>query len=209
MHYILFLNFIIFISATPLCKEGYYFLNGTCVECDKYCLDGKCIDGIGCQECQPKYYFNETNRCNPCVLNCEKCTGDTLETCTKCKDGYYKSNISQICLLPYGCIDYEDFIGCKSCKEHYQLNNSMCIYKCDGCSDGYCTTIGCEKCSNWFKKSDNFGDCTKLAVGKIVFVIIIILIIILVLVGIISGILFFIKRQKRHQQYEDAYHNVN
>lgn len=122
------------------CKEGYYYLNGFCFNCDK--------GSPGCKKCNVTETQNQNGQkaynyiCQECLSNeyrlsefgtCEKCK---ISYCLKCK--FRDDNLSQECM---------------QCEPNYYLANDGI---CKSCYDLYFGEGYCHYCSD---NSSNFNYC--------------------------------------------------
>ena len=175
------------------CKEGYYYLNGICLNCTEG-LPGckKCIIQVEnnekkyiCKECLSNEYIldNEYNTCNHCSISyCSKChyIDNNSIQCDKCDEGYYLNYLNECrkCRTVYidngiceicsdNDQDYES--GICSCYNYYTLiDNSTCISCPDNCP--YCeynkqtNKIECKRCDSGFSVNKQ-KTCTACGEG--------------------------------------------
>lgn len=146
-----------------LCPEGLLTWNGTCV---KSCPHGT---------------FAQEELCTPCIEHCQQCL--SLDTCTKCDNGYYLLNSSvavqcvTTCPLSYvlhhsnfcqpcppNCMVCYDPWMCHSCKEGfvYYAPNQVCQ---PNCPEGYFASaanqcVSCKPpCSTCSSSASNCSSC--------------------------------------------------
>ena len=151
------------------CKEGYYELNGLCLDCSlaspgcKRCsADIQSIDGqidykYKCLEClNDEYKMNENGICEKCEMdNCLKCRFNVSnKECLKCEsDLYYLSSNKQ----------------CKRCHQNIYIPNGYCTICSDNLTDFESAKCFCQR--NYFLNKNNscsFGieGCSILFLGK-------------------------------------------
>ena len=158
------------------CKEGFYNLNGICLNCSigspgcskcSYEVQEEETEGnFKCYECISKEYrLTEFGECEHCsVKNCKKChyINDTDAECDECIDGYYKSLNGE----------------CKECRNEYFTNKGYCLICSDittaydkskcACYNGYAMDeesncihcdAGCSKCQ--YSNSTKSIECIE------------------------------------------------
>ena len=162
------------------------------------------IQFIQSQTCPLMYFYDPKEQtCKECSINCIKCNGTEYENCEICAPTFYKDDKTRICTNPLGCLEYEDHIGCTSCKENFKLIENKCSFQCEECQENHCSVNYCNKCINWFKSSDENGKCTIINGGKIGITIIFILmvcIIVITIIVLLSTFIFKIMKEKKEQQ---------
>ncbi|KAL4480175.1 hypothetical protein ABPG74_020691 [Tetrahymena malaccensis] len=137
------------------CNNGYYQQkeNQSCQKCDENCAtcDGQ---GTNCTSCNKDKYLdkykiklnqkilqqinkkyrslNPGNKCQPCDIACDGCTGSESSDCLKCKDGY--SLVNSICIkCDSSCQTCSgiDSNQCESCHSNNYLTKDNQCDKCD------------------------------------------------------------------------------
>ncbi|CAD7704562.1 unnamed protein product, partial [Ostreobium quekettii] len=66
----------------------------TCMQCDKYCEPGSCVDHEGCNQCKPGYYRSRRDLFWPFL--CVQCSA-VIPGCEVCEDGVFDQQ-PPICL---------------------------------------------------------------------------------------------------------------
>ncbi|KAL4507644.1 hypothetical protein ABPG73_012332 [Tetrahymena malaccensis] len=166
------------------CNNGYYQQkeNQSCQKCDENCAtcDGQ---GTNCTSCNKDKYLdkykiklnqkilqqinkkyrslNPGNKCQPCDIACDGCTGSESSDCLKCKDGY--SLVNSICIkCDSSCQTCSgiDSNQCESCHSNNYLTKEKC-YKCDesclNCNGS--SNQQCSECNNGFYRLPNKQIC--------------------------------------------------
>lgn len=127
------------------CKEGYYNLNGFCLECDigspgcsictTYEVQETGTEGnFICLECKSnEYKLTEKGTCEKCEFeNCERChyNKDNNVECDECKYFYYKNQEGKCQKCRYIYIDKNKY--CEVCSDddkNYDKNSCRCDYR--------------------------------------------------------------------------------
>ncbi|EAR86017.1 leishmanolysin family protein (macronuclear) [Tetrahymena thermophila SB210] len=158
-------------SACTSCNDGYFIFNGMCIQCSSQCLTCKrksnfctqckqgfrldSIFGRCIQDCQQRYYFNQTNnQCQPCLSPCENCEYYSYR-CTSCIQGYKYDNDSFACEIDCKPGEYKNTIqSCKQCSFPC-LTCEFDDNRCLSCVSGYTyRDYSCQKNSR-----SNFRAC--------------------------------------------------
>ncbi|CAD8048544.1 unnamed protein product [Paramecium sonneborni] len=138
-------------------SEGYYFSDGSCVQCQHYCKT--CIDQNSCIICKDSYY-QYGNLCickiNQVLANLTSCTNDYCHpSCSKCQHPINQnllekaSYMIQLCSFcdknehkVYNNNICECFLGYYMEKFNYPNTCQICSQTCKTCSDA----ITCQTC---------------------------------------------------------------
>ncbi|XP_037294452.1 cysteine-rich with EGF-like domain protein 2 [Manduca sexta] len=107
--------------------------NGTCI-----CHTG--YTGNYCEECSKNFYLSNSI-CMPCHKACDGCSGEGVNSCNKCKNGWIMQSKS--------CIDIDECSSSSLCKENQYCVNREGSYKCKNCDPS------CKSC-----KGDGSANCT-------------------------------------------------
>lgn len=112
------------------CPDHHTIVNGECVPCtdSKYCFECEINQPSSCEVCdKPKilhvgicvddcsegtYYNPETNSCDKCPGECEKCK--SKDECTDCVDGFYLNGTKCTSACPSGKVQVDD--KCEDCQ---------------------------------------------------------------------------------------------
>jgi hypothetical protein len=135
------------------CRNGYYFTDNACIQCDVSCLT--CLGNDNCQVCASGYYNTNTDgaKCTACPTGCAECT--ITGSCSLCSTGYYLYN-TQCLTCPTNCATCTDGSTCSSCT-HGILVSNLCVL----CTDTtYGGSVGCTSCyaSNSFVVCNTCAD---------------------------------------------------
>ena len=137
------------------CKEGFYNLNGTCLNCFEDWHDCKTCTIIqeeydnlryNCTEClSNEYILNSYGGCTKCnIYNCNKCHYNefSIEICDKCKKGFYLDNTRQYCKKCQNINITNRF--CEICSESLDdYGASLCSCNTYYTLKGYSTCVRC------------------------------------------------------------------
>ena len=108
------------LSAIQSCSNGYYLLNGVCLQCQNNCMS--CSDSVTCSNCNDGFYLNSSGTCVACpIANCLNCPSTTI--CSQCSEGYSGDNCEYFCEARCGlCYSGVCFV----CKEGFYMLNGSC-----------------------------------------------------------------------------------
>lgn len=161
------------------CAEGYYNLNGICMNCSvgspacKKCTyevqENETHGNFICEECENnEYRINSFGLCQHCYLSgCEKChyENNTEAVCDKCMEGYFKDSYMGCSSCYY---NYPSGKRCYVCSENetdYEFCNCYSGYTKVGKFDCLSCSYGCEECS--YDNKTNTTECSKCYSGYI------------------------------------------
>ena len=163
----------------------HFYYNKSCLVCDKFLYNGKCIypSPLNCYkyknkciECFEGYYLDNLE-CKKCIDNCRKCNKDK---CLLCKNGYYGNNCTlnndyiqdklfncnnsfsngYKCIIKDNCL-YSDLNNCYLCNNSLLINGS-CI-EIEGIEKSSNKSLICK--DNYFNSNNSciscliYGDC--------------------------------------------------
>ncbi|XP_042893586.1 furin-like protease 2, partial [Penaeus japonicus] len=158
------------------CPEGYYPVNGTCVNCGGHCTEctgqGQCnrcshnlllSNGTCTTRCPDGYFETDNNSCGTCYPQCLTCVGGSNADCASCRPnsflhrgkcvyrcpkGTYGDAATQACLsCPSGCASCTSD-SCTSCIEGWRTKSGRCVARSNHCHlNEYASPSGaCEAC---------------------------------------------------------------
>ena len=142
------------------CKEGFYYLNGLCFDCDKgspgckKCIvietqsdNGKKDYNYICQQCiSNEYRLDNFGTCEKCkishCLKCEFSNDNSSQKCIQCESNYYLSEDGtckscEVKSIDYGyctdCSDNKSNLSSCYCYNNYGINKNK---SCSPCNEG-------------------------------------------------------------------------
>ncbi|ELP92545.1 protein serine/threonine kinase, putative [Entamoeba invadens IP1] len=175
-----------------ICKNGYYYEQKFCYECDKSCAI--CKNSISCSLCADTYFYYK--RDSDLCITYDKlmgCKNKTSHGCDVCQMGYYLTD-------PYCSKCAENCLSCTSLKSceicnvtDYVLKDGICLYYteiefCTSAHNGYCTS-----CKGMRKPSDDGLSCVEdklITLKRIGIPIIVVAIVIIIISTTTTCILF-------------------
>ncbi|ELP92536.1 tyrosine protein kinase transforming protein Abl, putative [Entamoeba invadens IP1] len=125
-----------------ICKDGYYYEQKFCYECDKSCAI--CKNSISCSLCADTYFYYKKD--SDLCITYDKligCKNKTSHGCDVCQMGYYMTD-------PYCSKCAENCLSCTSLKSceicnvtDYVLKDGICLYYteiefCTSAHNGFC-----------------------------------------------------------------------
>ncbi|ELP87043.1 serine-threonine protein kinase, partial [Entamoeba invadens IP1] len=148
------------------CENGYYVSDGNCLQCGEWC--SLCNSLNQCLQCQLQYYlYNGSCLSKSDILN-SHCTSVDPSGCTTCIPGYYISKgkcvsceqITSNCIL---CSSEKN--TCLKCAEDTILSDNTCVpystvAHCVSSIDNFCN-----KCSSWYKLTNDRMGCERRVLG--------------------------------------------
>ncbi|EDR28439.1 protein serine/threonine kinase, putative [Entamoeba dispar SAW760] len=190
-------------QGCAVCKDGYYYKNKQCYECDVSC--STCVlNSKTCTTCNVSgsyFYDNYKKNCQH-ISSLTHCINITSTGCSECEPGYYINNqYCSPCLLQ--CATCSNNFECDSCPENYVLTSESYTYK--NClyytNISHCTSAKESKCSSCEENYQllNDGTCEIkqnyfIVIGIPIIICIIITLIIIICIG--SIVLYITKKQK-------------
>ncbi|EKE39168.1 tyrosine kinase, putative [Entamoeba nuttalli P19] len=185
------------IGGCSLCKDGYFLNEFDCIKCPiecKTCFYEQCLT------CADDYYQHYNGSC----LSKNTLQGCAVEItqfgCTQCKDGFFHDvNTCEQCNGT--CRTCNEYNECTSCNEELVFSRSRCI-SLEGID--HCKIIlqsKCQKCSFWYRPSDDGTYCSSYIVWWLVMLMIIFIFCIFVVT-----LIFFYCIINRYQHFLVQHH---
>lgn len=138
-------------------REG----NGTCI-----CKSG--YSGNLCEECAEKF-FSENASCRPCHAACAACTGESLDDCITCSNGWEMQEntcvdinecaLPQVCENDDYCINQEGTFLCEKCDDSCKTCTGPGRKNCSTCRES--DTLISGMCLNESQKNKIVNDAKK------------------------------------------------
>ena len=139
--------------------QQYYVLINDCQDACNLPNCITCNTGTSCVECQPQYFLNSVQRCDPCIGNCSICSNTV--TCDTCISGYYFDSGNGSCLpCEVNCLTCTAS-SCRSCPPAYYPSLKTCklcenaMSNCIECS----VSNICQKCRTGYAFSSDRRSC--------------------------------------------------